>query len=218
LLGVYAIVYVVILRVRLPQFSSTEYIFLIFCGLIPFLGFSEGLGSGVPSVVANASLIRNTMFPIDLIPVKAVLVAQSTQVVGMVLLVAASAALGKLTPWVLLIVPIWICQILLTCGLMWILSTLNVFFRDLQTFIPIVILALMLISPIQYTVDMVPSQLRPLMAMNPLFHIIISYQSVLLEGVFPTQTFPVLLVVSVIVFSLGHRLFTRLKTTFSDHV
>ena len=41
MLSAYSIVYVFILRLRLDQISTPEYVLLIFAGLIPFLGFSE---------------------------------------------------------------------------------------------------------------------------------------------------------------------------------
>jgi len=95
-LGVYAAVYVFIFKVNTPMLNSYEYVALIFCGLIPFIGFSEALGFGVSSIVANASLIKNTLFPIELVPVKAVFVSQCTMVVGMALLFIVLFALKKL--------------------------------------------------------------------------------------------------------------------------
>src|SRR5687768_14032083 len=64
LLGAYAMVYVFIFKVRLGVMNPAEYVALIFCGLVPFIGFSEALGNGVSSVTGNASLVRNTLFPI----------------------------------------------------------------------------------------------------------------------------------------------------------
>ncbi len=135
LLGSYSILYVVILGTdigfykRLGISNKFEFIAFIFCGLIPYIGFSEALGMGVPSVVSNSRLIKNTLFPIELIPVKAVLVSQSTQFPGTGLLLIVLIVLGKLGPWGLLLPVIWLSQILFSIGLIWILSSLNVYFR-----------------------------------------------------------------------------------------
>ncbi|MFC1574400.1 ABC transporter permease [Candidatus Latescibacterota bacterium] len=118
--------------------NTYEFVAFIFCGLIPYIGFSEALGAGVPSVVSNSRLIKNTLFPIELIPVKAVLVSQSTQFPGTGLLLIALIVLGKLGPWGLLLPVIWFSQILFSIGLIWILSSLNVYFRDLQSIVPVV--------------------------------------------------------------------------------
>ena len=97
-LAIYAVVYVFIFKVRFQLFGSNEYVALIFCGLIPFLGFCEALGTGVSSVTNNANLIKNTLFPIDLIPVKAVLTSLCTQTVGLCLLLTTLALLNRITP------------------------------------------------------------------------------------------------------------------------
>ena len=218
-LSVYALIYLVIFKVRLGLFNSNEYVVLIFCGLIPFLGFAEALGSGVGSVTSNANLIKNTLFPIELIPAKAVLASQCTQIVGSGMLFIALGFVGKISYWSLLFPLIWISQLLFTIGLIWIASSLNVFMRDLQYLVSILILVLMMVSPIAYTAEMVPSGLRPLLGINPLYYIIISYQDSLMLGQFPRDgVLWVLLGMGVMTFCAGFWFFTRMKKVFADNV
>jgi len=218
-LGIYATVYIYILQVRLQMFSSVEYVALIFCGLVPFLGFAEALGSGVGSVVANANLIRNTMVPIELIPVRAALVSQVTQVVGLLMLVAGVAYLGNLSAYVFLLPLVWLLQVIFMIGLLWVLSSINVFVRDLQSIIGIILLLLMLVSPIAYTIDMVPENLRVICWVNPLAHFIWAYQDVLVLHKSPDAgQWLVLATLSVGMFAFGFWVFTRLKTVFADNV
>ena len=108
MLTAYSVVYVFIFQVRLEQITTPQYVMLIFSGLIPFLGFSEGLGNSVISVTSNASLVKNTLYPIELIPVKAVLFSQCTEVVGLIVLTVAVAVTGLLSPWLLLALPLWV--------------------------------------------------------------------------------------------------------------
>ena len=215
----YALVYLYIFKVRFGLFDSNEYLVLIFCGLIPFLGFAEGLSLGVGSVTSNASLVKNTLFPIELIPVKAVMVTQCTQAVGTGLLLITLGLLGKISAWTLLFPVIWFAQVLFTIGLVWILSSLNVFLRDLQNVIAVLVLMLMMISPIAYTADMVPEALRPYLAINPLYYMIIAYQDVLMLGKFPREgIFWVLVLVAGMCFWTGHWVFGRMKRVFADNV
>src|SRR5215813_12523636 len=72
LMSIYAVTYLVIFQVRVPSLSPLQYVLLIFCGLVPFLMTSEALSYGVSSVMANKSVLSNTVFPIDLTPAKAV--------------------------------------------------------------------------------------------------------------------------------------------------
>lgn len=218
-LGTYAIVYLYIFKIRFPTLGSNEYVALIFCGLIPFLGFSEALSYGVSSVVASANLIKNTLFPIELVPVKAVFVGQATQVVGMGLLLVALTIIGKLSILSPLFLLIWVCQLLFTMGLIWILSSLNVYIRDIQNIVAVLTLILMMLSPIAYTEAMVPAGMRPFLAINPLYYIIISYQSVLMLNQLPSsRIFIPLVSMSLFMFIGGFWFFSRMKKIFSDFV
>jgi len=116
LLGVYAAVYLVIFQVKVPGLSATEYVLLIFSGLVPFLATSEALVTGVGAVVANKSALSNTVFPIDLAPAKAVLLSQITMVVGFAVITMALAVTGRLS-WTMLLVPIvWVLHVLALFG------------------------------------------------------------------------------------------------------
>lgn len=128
-LGLYAIVYMLIYRIRLPQYTPLQYVLMIFSGLIPFLGFSEALSTGVGSVLSSRGLIKNTMFPIDLIPVKAVIASSVTMYVGLVILLITLWICGIMPSTQALIPAILLLQLVFTVGVVWLLSALNVFFQ-----------------------------------------------------------------------------------------
>lgn len=219
LLGAYAAVYIFIFKIRFQLFNTNEYVILIFCGLIPFLGFAETLATGVGSVVANANLIKNTLFPIELVPVKSVLASQCTQVTGMLLLLIALGLLGKWSIWLPFFLIIWLLQTIFSVGLIWLLSSLNVYARDLQSIVSVLIIFIMMVSPIAYSEDMIPPALRPFLAANPLYYLIVSYQDVLMLGHFPRgDIFWTLLIFSLLTFVLGYWFFIKLKRVFVDNV
>ena len=225
-LGTYAMVYLYVMPVKFPNMlnSSMEYVIVIFCGLVPFIGFAEALSLGVVSVTCNVSLIKNTLFPIELIPVKAVLTSQCTQAAGMGLLLIAIALLGKLSWWILMLPAVWGLQLMFSIGLIWILSSLNVIIRDLQTIIGVVILILMIGSPIAWTVEMIPENLKALgwlnpLYYNPLYYMILSYQDVLMMGRWPMHGILwVLMGISMVSFFGGYWFFKRMKKVFVDNV
>ena len=103
-------------------------------------------------------------------------------------------------------------------GLVWILSSLNVYIRDIQNIIAIVILILMMLSPIAYTEAMVPAPMRPFLAINPLYYMIIAYQSVLMLNQFPLRIFIPLIIMSLSIYIVGFWFFTRMKGIFSDYI
>jgi lipopolysaccharide transport system permease protein len=218
-LSCYAVIYLCIYRLQVANLSSIDYVLLIFSGLVPFLGFAEGLSAGVSSVTNNASLIRNTLFPAELLPVKAVFMSQTTQLVGTALLLIALACTGRLTVYALLLPLVWLLQIQFMLGLVWVLSMLNVYLRDLQQMIALVILLLMMVSPIAYSSDMVPAGLRPILYFNPLYYLIRTNQSILLEGCLPPWEIALgLVLVTLCSFGPGFWVFQQIKKVLADNV
>lgn len=217
-LALYAVVYTMIFRIRLGSGATMEYVLVIFAGLVPFLGFAEALGKGVGSVVSNKSLIKNTLFPVDLLPVKAVLSSSVTMLIGLCLLLGVLWGRGEFRASQLLVPLVVVMQLVFTIGVIWILAALNVFLRDLGLMVSVLILFLMLVSPIAYTVDMVPEELRPFMYLNPLYFLIELYRACLLNGAIPLPSMAVFATVGLSVFWAGHHVFSRLKDVFIEYV
>ncbi|MGC8928609.1 MAG: ABC transporter permease [Myxococcota bacterium] len=219
LLSAYAFVYIYVFSIRFPIFTTNEYIALIFCGLIPFIAFADSLSNGVGAVTGNVNLIKNVIFPIELVPVKVVFVSQILQIVGLTLLIIASAFFKRITIFILMLPLIWVLQIIFTIGVIWIISSINVFVRDLQQVMNVIVLFLMLVSPIAYTPEMVPEGMRPLLKINPLFYIITGVQDSIMIG---RMTEPSLLItfsiIALFFFIFGYHLFMGLKRVFADNV
>lgn len=217
-LTMYSVVFIHVLGVRVPGLGTAEYVLAIFCGLVPFLAFSEAFGTGTASIVANRSLLRNTLFPIELVVVRDVVAGHATMGLGMLLVWVAVVYQGHLHLTHLLVPVIFLFQILMVLGIVWISATLTVFFRDLQQATPIIILFLMLVSPIGYTDAMVPDAAKAMLLFNPLAWLMKLYRACLLEGVLPVADALILLGFSLLVFVAGYRLVSRLKPIFSDYV
>jgi lipopolysaccharide transport system permease protein len=217
-LGLYAVVFVMVLRVKIPGHTSFDYVLLIFAGLIPFIGFTEALSSGVSSVVDNKGLVKNIIFPIELVPVQAVLASSITMLVGLAILVVILVARGQIFVAEVLLPIVLALQLLFSIGLIWLLSILTVFFRDIATFVSPIILLLMLVSPIAYTIDMIPPELMPFMYPNPLFYMIMIYREVMFYGRVPWGYVTVFGALALLTFAFGYFVFTRLKGLCSDYL
>lgn len=217
-LGLYAVVYTMIFRVRLGGYTTIDYVLLIFSGLIPFLGFSEALGSGVGAVTGNKGLVKNTLFPIELIPVRTALACSVTMLVGLSILLAVLWMRGIIHATQALVPIILVLQLIFTIGVLWLLSSLNVFFPDIGHLTSVLILFLMLVSPIAYTHDMIPSNLMPLMYPNPLYYLIMLYRDAIVIGTVKPMLLTVFAFMAVASFASGYFVFSRLKTIFVDYV
>jgi len=217
-LGVYGVVYTMIFQVRIGELATVDYVLVIFAGLIPFLGLAEALVRGVGSVTSNKALIKNTLYPVELLPVKAVFVGSVAMIVGLLLLLVVVWIRGAIH-WSQLFIPvILLLQLIFTIGLVWLLATLNVFFRDLGQIISVLILLLMLASPIAYTTDMVPGNLQPFLLVNPLHYLILLYRHCVLEGDIPVDYLLRFFLIAMAMFWAGYHFLARLKEVFAEHV
>jgi lipopolysaccharide transport system permease protein len=180
---------------------------------------ADALANGVGSVLANKSVLSNTVFPIDLVPVKPVLTAQGVMVAGMAVVLLGLVLTGSLH-WTIVILPvIWFLQIVWLAGINWFLSLFNVVFRDLQQLLTAILMMLLVASPFAYTPAMVPPQLRLMILLNPFAYFVIAYQKVLVLGELPTMTqWLVLILITLGMFGLGSWFFNQTKRAVIDYV
>lgn len=219
LLIIYAVIYLVIFQVRAPNLSPIKYVLLIFSGLVPFLMTNEAITYAVNSIVANRAILTNTIFPVDLFPVKSVFSSQITMLVGMTFTLVVIIFIGDIS-WAVLLFPIiWLFHILAIIGFVWILSLANLALRDISNIITLGMVAIMVMTPIAYTREMVPAQLKLLLFVNPLAYFVLAYQDVLVLGRMPEiGTIAFIVVFSIGSFLLGGWFFYRMKQAMLEYV
>lgn len=218
ILGFYATVYLVIFRIRPIGMDRFTYVAHILAGLLPFLTISESLNAGSQSLSANRDIFKNTVFPAELLIAKTVFAAHIQMLVGLAGLLLVLLFRNGLSATVLLLPAVVIAQYCFLVGVVWILSLLSLVLRDIQNLIGFLVMALMVASPIAYTPHMVPENLRALLYLNPVAHFIVSYQDIIVHGVFPKwYTLGFVFVGSFCVFSLGFAIFVRLKKVVANY-
>jgi lipopolysaccharide transport system permease protein len=185
-------------------------------GLLPFLGFAEALSMGTSSLSSKKSLLLNTVYPSELIPLQAVLSSHMTLFVGVFLLVASSLILLHTLSYTIIAIPYLILlQLMFTAGIVWFLSILNLLIKDIQQSLSFVTMLLMIMSPIAYTPAMVPSSLKLLIYMNPFSYYVWSYQDLFVRGII-THNLVIATCISVISFVLGYSFYTKTKKVFYE--
>lgn len=218
-ISIYAIVYVFIFRVRPAGMSQDEYILMVFSGLIPLMAFNESLNAGTISLSSNRNLLSSTVFPPELIPVRALLAAQVPAFLGFIVVSLCTLVAGIASPAALVIVPIlWIAMVLFGVGLSWILSLVSLIVRDVQQILPLIMMGLMILSPFAYTPEMVPAALKPILYLNPLSYFVFCFQDLLSFGRLPNlSNFMAAVLLGLIFFVVGFAFFRRVKHVFFDY-
>lgn len=218
-LGIYTVVYVFIFRIRPPGLTELGYVLLVFSGLVPLLAFNDALMAANSSLISQSSLLLNTVFPADLIPIRAALAAQCPSLCGMGMTILLGIFLGKVSFTYLLIPLFWIFLLMFVVGLGLFLSLLTLVIKDIQYAIGLVLMLLLILSPFSYTPAMVPSSLKFFLLINPLSYFVLSFQSLICYGKLP-EWYLILAVVSLSFGSFlgGLFFFRRVKNLFFDYV
>jgi lipopolysaccharide transport system permease protein len=180
LLGMYSFVYMVILQARYADFGNYEYVLFIFAGLVPYLGFSDAVASSASSVKANIALVRNAVFPVELIPIKQLLVSMAGLLITLVILLALIAP-TTLLGWHVLYLPVSLALLLVfTGGVVWLVSALAALVPDVTYVVNLLLLFFLFVSPIGYSVSQVPEAALLWIGLNPMTHLIESFRFSLL--------------------------------------
>jgi homopolymeric O-antigen transport system permease protein len=218
-LAVYLFLYLVIFRMRFPGFSRMDYVVYVFCGLIPYLGCFEALTAGATVLKSNVYVVRSLILPLELIPIRSVLVSLVSQVVSLgVLLVLATSTQG-LTPHCLWLPVIFLMQVLLLMGLVFFCACAGLVLPDLAYFLQLALMLLMFVSPIGFKPEQVPERFQWVIYWNPVTYLIEVYRCSLVYHRRPTLLeFGPYLLMCLGAFVLGSAFFLRFKDAVNEHV
>ncbi len=218
LLLTYTLVFTIILRVPQTERMSPYYLFF-FCGLLPWTWFSASLAESAGVLIAGGNLIKKVLFPAEVLPTVTVFANLLHFLLGMPILLTFLAYEGRIS-WTLLLLPLPVfVQLVFTLGCALFLSALTVHFRDLGNILGHILQLWFFATPVLYDVEILEGTIRQIMRFNPMGHIIISYQQMLLFGHFDHwRGLAAALVAGIITFGIGAFVFDRLRDTLSEDV
>ncbi len=221
LLSLYTFVFSYIYRVRLQEVEGVGFIPFVFCGLWPWMAFQEACLRSVTVIVDNAHLMKRVRFPSELLVVSVILSSLLSQGIGFgFLLLGLAVWQGGLSLLALglLVVP-FLLQMALAIALGLLLSTANVFLRDVSQLAGAAFNVWFFLTPVLYPIGMVPEALRPALAWNPLMAILALYRNLILspqrvewrQALYP-------LVVCLVLLCVAQWVFQRCKGYFADYL
>ena len=220
LLCLYTFVFGVIYRVRF-EVEGVGFVPFVFCGLWPWLAFQDACLRSVTVIVENAQLMKRVQFPSELLVVSAVVSSFVSHAVGFGLMLAGVAVwqggVSLVGLW-LLVIPFSL-QLLLAVGLGLLLSPANVFLRDVSPLVTALFTVWFFLSPVLYSIQMVPSALQPVLAWNPLAPILDLYRGLILtpeQVVWGGVLYPLLL--CLVLLGVAQRVFAGCKGYFADYL
>ncbi|HET7699598.1 MAG TPA: ABC transporter permease [Candidatus Limnocylindria bacterium] len=220
-LAVFYLLFGVILGQR-PTTGTGEqnYAVFLFVGLLPWTFFANSLGAGASAILANGAIVKKVRMPLQLLPAASVLSSLANFLLSLVVLFAVLAIFGPRHPEGLLVIPLLVAlQIVMNLGFAYLLAAANVFFRDVQHILGVLLMAWYFLTPVLFPVAIVadrPTE-RELLYLNPMAAVVVSYQRALLDGLPPEwDRLGYSALVALAIFVLGFAYFRRSKGQFEE--
>jgi len=178
-------VYFILINIISDSADSERYVHLT-ASLFLFYLVANSLTGGVKSVTAGQRLILNTAFPRIMLPVSALVIAIFKFLPTLIVFMVIKAIVGSaFTIEMLWAIPVLLITIFLALGLAITISCINVYFRDIASFLPYLTRTLLYLSPILYAAKDIKSSLRFIEIFNPLFPILDSWSRTMVQGEVP---------------------------------
>lgn len=215
-LFVYTIVFSIIMRAGIEKY----YLFL-FVAMIPWIFFSESVARGSTSIIENKEMVKKIYFPRQVLPIATVTSAFVNMLIGMsvVLVVVAIAKPGIKVGLLIYFIPIFFAEYLLSLGMCLIVSAITVYLKDIQFFIGILMMAWQFLSPVMYSIDMVPEELRAVFMCNPMTPVLLSVRDVLYYQQTPKLNNLLMTVAwGIVAVVFGWALFSKLQKRFVEEL
>jgi ABC-type polysaccharide/polyol phosphate export permease len=167
--------------------NANQFFAHLLSGLFLYYFLQQSLTQGVKSVVTGGKLILNSAFPRALLPLASVRTAFLRFLPTMLIYIPVHIITGRPVTWQLLWVPVIILVLVfLATGLTMILAAGQVYFRDLDNFLPYVLRIWLYTTPILYYAREVPDRYQWVLDANPIGKLFTAWSDVLIEGIAPT--------------------------------
>ncbi|GIW47376.1 MAG: transport permease protein [Deltaproteobacteria bacterium] len=204
-----------VLKIKLTEYPN---VLFFYAGLLPWTFFSSSLNYSVFSLSNQYDLITKIYFPREIIPLSGISIALLDYLIASLIFWIMLLVYKIHITWnVLWIVPLFILLFLFTTSMSLLLSSINVYYRDVKLATGFLIQLLFFASPVIYSTDRIEKKLKVILFLNPLTFIIENMRRCILEGrgVIPWQFITVSLIIGFIYF-LSYRFFIRMERDFAD--
>lgn len=215
-LAVYTVVFSVIMRSDIEKF----YLFL-FVALVPWLFFGTCLSGGASCIWAQQDMVKKIYFPREVLPLSYAI----SQFINMLLsflvifVVLVFSGIGINFRAILYLPLIMIIEFILGLGITFIVSAVTVYLRDLEYVMGIVQMVWMYMTPVLYSIEMVPEELQGIFALNPMTSIIVAYRDILYYKEIPdVSTLLQAGILGILVLAIGILTFGKLKRNFAEEL
>lgn len=185
MLGVYTFAFSVVFKAHWmgAEGSTADFALIVFAGLMVFNWFLESLNRAPLLVVGNVNFVKKVVFPLEILPIVALGTATFHLLINvLVWLIFCFIFWGTIHASIILLPIVLLPLVFVTLGVAWFLSSLGVYLRDLPQIISVLSQILMYLSPIFYSLIIIPEKYRIFVRLSPLTMVIEHTRDVMVWG------------------------------------
>ncbi len=206
---------------KLARFPSggVPYPILVFAAMLPWQMFASGLTESSNSLVDNANLLSKVYFPRLIVPTSSLIVSLVDFLISFVILLGLMLVYKLPLSFRMLTLPVFLLLAALNVlGFGYLVSALNVKYRDFRHVIPFMVQFGLYISPVGFSSSVVPGKWRVLYSLNPMVGVIDGFRWAVLGEKFGLfiPGFVVSILFSLLVFACGLYYFRKTERSFAD--
>ena len=207
--------------------EGINYIVYLMTGIIMFNYFIEASNTAMTSVVDNFALINKVYIPKYIFPFEKCLFVGInfllTLIPWLCIILLSYVGLGEYTChinwWYLLLPYIFICFFLFTAGIGLLLSCMSVFLRDIFYIYGIILTMWNYLTPVFYSIEILPARLQFLMKFNPLYQFLTAARSIVVYNQRPSfTTLFILGIIGIVTLGIGSIVFKKKQDKFIYYV
>lgn len=215
--AIYAVVFTRIIPVNT---EGIPYILFSYTAVVPWTLLASSLSDMAASLVQNMNLVGKIYFPREALPIAGLVARLADFGISFVLLIILILIYRlPVSPINLLYLPVILgIQVALILGLGIGSAAVNIFYRDVDPLIKLIIQIWFYASPILYPITLVPEKWKWLYFLNPMAGIISGYRDVLIYNRLPGSYMVPAAVISLVILAAGYWFFKSVETQFADVV
>ncbi len=212
-------VYVVFIGLLLGR-GDPDYPVFILTAIISWELLAKATQGSARATLRKERAMRQVAFPKAILPLSEVIGAGAHFMFAFGVLLVVAIPFGIYpSAYALLVIPIALVQLILTTGVAFFISALNVFLRDTTKIVGYVFRMGFFLSPVLYPVTLVPDRYREIYDLNPFVTLFDAYRAIVMEHSMPDwSSLGIVAVGSIVAFVLGYLFFVRLQASFAKLV
>lgn len=212
---VYALVFPFILRIQ-----EENYIMFLFSALIPWNFFATTISQSTSVVVGNGGILKKVYFPREILPISIVISGAINFLISCIIIFIALIISGMgITVYALWLPVILLVQCIIILAICFILSALTVYIRDLEYFINVLLQLWMYLTPVLYSMELIPVKFAKIFYINPMVQITIAYRNIFYYQTMPDlKALGIWFVLGIVGVLIGYTIFKKLEKRFAEEL